>query len=185
MPTDLILRRAARTLRGGGVIAYPTEGVYGLGCNPHREAAVQTILAIKGRSARAGLILIASHREQLEQWIAPTAMEERRLRSRTPKPVTWIVTAVSNAPRIITGGRSTIAVRLTRHPLAARLCDLAGMAIVSTSANRHGRPPARSALAVRRRLGHAVHCVVPGRTAGLDRPTEIRSARTGQVLRPG
>jgi L-threonylcarbamoyladenylate synthase len=183
--SDLILRRAARVLRRGGVIAYPTEAVFGLGCDPRCDMALRAILRIKGRSARSGFILIAARREQLKGWIAPTAAEERRLVSRSVRPVTWIVTAGARTPGIIRGGRPTIAVRLTRHPLAARLSELAAMPLVSTSANRHGRPPARTALQVRRRFGTAIGCVVPGATSGLDRPTEIRDARTGQVLRPG
>ena len=180
-----MLRRAARLLRGGAVIAYPTEAVFGLGCDPACDDAVERILAIKGRPAESGFILIAASTAQLQGWTAPTAAEERRLASRTAQPVTWIVTAGPRATRLLTGGRSTIAVRVTTHPVAAALCRAAAMPLVSTSANVHGRPPARTTLAVRRRLGPWLDLVVPGATGGYPRPTEIRNARTGAVLRRG
>ena len=184
MEASLHLRRAARILRDGGVIAYPTEAVFGLGCDPSCEAALERILAIKGRPARAGFILIAASAGQLRGWIAPTPAEQRRLASRTAQPVTWVVTAGPRATRVLTGGRATIAVRVTAHPVAAALCRAAGMPLVSTSANMHGRPPARTALAARRRFGARVDFVLPGATGSKRRPTEIRSARTGSVLRP-
>ncbi len=179
------LRRAARLLRAGGVLAYPTEAVFGLGCDPACEQAVERILAIKGRNARSGFILIAASAGQLEGWIAPTPAERRRLASVTAGPVTWIVTAGPRAGDLITGGRPTVAVRVTAHPVAAALCRAAGMPLVSTSANLHGRPPARSALAVRRQLGPRLDLVVAGATGGRARPTEIRDAGTGAVLRRG
>jgi L-threonylcarbamoyladenylate synthase len=181
----LLIRRAARIIRNGGVIAYPTEAVFGLGCDPSNKDAVRRILAIKGRPARAGLILIAATADQLRGWIACTREEERRLASRTKRPVTWVVTAGARASRLITGRRGTIAVRITRHPVAADLCRQVDSPLVSTSANRHGRPPTRDALAVRRQLGGELDLVVPGRVGGLHRPTEIRDARSGSVLRPG
>ncbi len=185
MTPDLLLRRAARIIRNGGVIAYPTEAVFGLGCDPSSHSAVKRILAIKGRSARAGLILIAAGENQLRGWIAPTAVERRHLSSRTAGPVTWVVTAGPRAGRFITGGRDTLAVRITRHPVAAGLCRAAATPLVSTSANVHGRPPARTTLTVRRQLGRRLDMVLPGLTGGLLRPTEIRDARSGAVLRRG
>lgn len=185
MTPSPLLRRAARVLRAGGVIAYPTEAVYGLGCDPTCECAVRRILALKGRPQRSGFILVAADLAQLEGWIAPTPAERRRLASRTARPVTWVVTAGPRASRLVTGQRATVAVRLTAHPVASALCRAAGMPLVSTSANVHGRPPGRSALAVRRALGRALDLVVPGATGGLARPTEIRRASTGTVLRRG
>lgn len=185
MSVSPLLRRAARLIRRGGVIAYPTEAVYGLGCDPARRDAVERILAIKARPASAGLILIASSLAQLDGWIGPTAEERKRLTSRTRAPVTWIVSAGPKAKRWLTGGRKTVAVRVTAHPVAAALCQAAGSPLVSTSANRHGRPAARTALAARRRLGRALDLVVPGAVGGLRNPTEIRDARSGAVTRRG
>jgi len=179
------LRLAARVVRAGGVIAYPTEAVYGLGCDPAAVEAVLRILAIKGRPAAAGFILVAASWAQLEGWIAPTPAERRRLGQRLARPVSWVVRAGPLAYPLLTGDRPSLAVRVTRHPVAAALCELSGGPLVSTSANRHGRPPARTALAARRRLGTEVDQVVGGEVGGAHRPSEIRDAATGTVLRPG
>ena len=179
------LKYAADLIRSGGVVAYPTEGVFGLGCDPDCRIAVMQILDLKQRSQRAGLILIAANATQLSDWIMPTTVERERLSAATQDVITWIVTANPLAPCWITGGRKTIAVRITQHPVAAALCHLAGTPLVSTSANRHGHPPARSALSARCKFGRQIDYVVPGTTGAMGRPSEIRDARTGMVLRPG
>ncbi|MEO8445183.1 MAG: Sua5/YciO/YrdC/YwlC family protein [Gammaproteobacteria bacterium] len=177
------LRYAAAVLHAGGLVAYPAEGVYGLGCCPDQEATVRRLLALKQRPVTAGLILIAASLEQLAGWIAPGPAEARRLATGQQSPVTWLVTAGPLTPDWITGGRPTVAVRVTRHPVAAGLCRASGMPLVSTSANRHGKPPARSALAVHAHLGGSLDLVVGGSIGALAGPTEIRRADTGQVVR--
>ena len=179
------LRHAAAVLHAGGVIAYPTEGVYGLGCRPDDRHAVQFLLELKQRPVSAGLILIAANLDQLEGWIAPTARESRRLITAPGRPVTWLVSAGPLTPDWITGGRDTVAVRVTQHPLAAGLCRASGLPLVSTSANRRGKPPARSALAARLRFGRRLDLIVGGATAGTPGPTEIRDASSGRVVRAG
>ena len=179
-----VLRRACRALADDGVVAYPTEAVYGLGCRPDSASATLRLAEIKRRDLHAGFILIAADREQLEAFMAPLdARIERRLRRSWPGPVTWIVPATPAAPPWITGGRDTVAVRVTAHPVARRLCETFGAALVSTSANISGRPPARTALGVRRRFGDKLDIVVPGVAGGAARPTEIRDALTNELLR--
>lgn len=184
MRANLKLRYAAELIRNGGVVAYPTEGVFGLGCDPDCQAAVTQILDLKQRSQQTGFILIAENLAQLYDWITPTAEERERLLN-AHGVITWIVTANPLTPRWITGGRKTIAVRITQHPVAAALCHLAGTPLVSTSANRHGHPPARSVLSVRCKFGRLIDYIVPGTTGGRAGPSEIRDARTGTVIRPG
>ncbi len=180
------LRYAAAVLQAGGVIAYPTEGVYGLGCRPTDSNAVEFLLRLKQRPVSAGLILIAANLEQFDGWIAPTPREARQLLSAPGShPVTWIVTAGPLAPDWITGGRATVAVRVVRHPVAAGLCRASGLPLVSTSANRRGKPPARSALAARLRFGRQLDLILGGATGGNPGPTEIRVAATGRVIRAG
>jgi L-threonylcarbamoyladenylate synthase len=180
------LEQAARVLRDGGLVAYPTEGVYGLGCDPMNEAAVDRLLILKQRPRAKGLILIAAAPEQLDPFMAPLEPPLReRVLARWPGPVTWVVPAAPTAPEWVRGAHETIAVRVTAHPLAASLCRAAGMAIVSTSANLSGHDPARSAQEVVAQLGGRVDCILEGALGGLDRPTEILDARTGQVLRSG
>jgi len=178
------LRAAARAVRAGGVIAYPTEAVFGLGCDPRDERAVRRLLAIKRRPARKGLILIAADFAQLEPFLQPLSPSDRaRLPVTWPGPHTWLVPARRTTPRWLRGRHDTLAVRVTAHPLAAALCRACGHPLVSTSANPGGRPPARSALAVRRRLGHLLDCILAGPTGGAAQPTAIRDLRTGRRVR--
>jgi L-threonylcarbamoyladenylate synthase len=180
------LRRAVATVRGGGVIAYPTESVYGLGCDPLEQGAVERIYELKQRDAAKGLILIASDVAQLLPFMAELPADIlAKLKASWPGPVTWVVPAAASLPHWLAGGRNTLAVRVTAHPIASALCRELDMALVSTSANRSGRPPARTALAVRNQLGDGVDEIVPGAVGGLNKPTEIREALTGKVLRAG
>jgi L-threonylcarbamoyladenylate synthase len=178
------IRRAAEVLYEGGVIAYPTEGVYGLGCLPGDGDAVERLMNIKGREQSAGLILLAADLELLEEWIAPSALEIERLEQPHSYPTTWIVTAAAHTPDWLTGGRPTVAVRITDHPVAAALSLAADQALVSTSANRSGYPAARSALLTRLRLGQELDYVVSGALGNAAGPSEIRVAIDNTVLRP-
>lgn len=179
------LCRAVELLRGGGVIAYPTEGCYGLGCDPRNARAVQRVLNLKGRSWRQGLILIGASWSQVAHWVDssdPGALA--RVRATWPGPATWLLPARPGVSRRVRGEHDTIAVRVTAHPLAAALCRRFHAAIVSTSANRHGRPPALTAAQVRAQFGDRLDYVLEGPLGGLKGPTSIRDARTGETLRP-
>jgi L-threonylcarbamoyladenylate synthase len=180
------LAPAVAAIRRGGVVAYPTEAVYGLGCDPRAALAVERILAMKGRPRNLGLILIASEFVQLAPYLESLPAElEKRAGETWPGPVTWVWPARADVPAWLTGGRDTLAVRVTAHPVAARLCHEAGMAIVSTSANPHGRPPARTPEEVEAYFGKQVSAVVDAPLGDAERPTEIRDVRTGEVLRAG
>ena len=179
-----IVGRAVRTLRAGGVVAYPTEAVYGLGCDPFNEKAVMRLLAIKGRAVGKGLILIAADHAQLEPLLLPcSAGTLAPVLESWPGPSTWILPAHPRVPVWLTGGSGGVAVRVTAHPLAANLCRRFGGPLVSTSANRCGRPPARTVLGARRALGSRVDYFLSGPTGGGAGPSEIRDARDGRLLR--
>jgi L-threonylcarbamoyladenylate synthase len=181
----LAIRRAAGIVRRGGVIAYPTEAVFGLGCLPDDRAAVTRLLAIKRRSWRKGLILIAADLAQLEPYVVlPPEPARSGVLATWPGPHTWVLDARPGAPRWITGGRDGVAVRVTAHPLARALCASVGAALVSTSANVSRRPPHRSLMKLRRDLGRAVDYILAGPLGGEARPTPIRDARSGDTLRP-
>jgi len=172
-------------LRAGGIIAYPTEAVFGLGCDPLNPVAVLRLLAIKRRPVAKGLILIAADLGQLEPFIEPLdPAAQAKLAATWPGPVTWLAPA-RLAPVWLRGDHDTLAVRVTAHPVAAALCRRWGGPLVSTSANIGGRPSARTGLAVRRRLGQWVDQVAPGAVGGAGRPTEIRDLATGRVIRAG
>jgi L-threonylcarbamoyladenylate synthase len=180
----LAIARAARLVRAGGVVAYPTEAVFGLGCLPDDRRAVLRLLEIKRRSWRKGLVLIGATLAQLERYaLLPPEPRRSEILATWPGPVTWALPARPAAPPWITGGRDTVAVRLTAHPLARELCLQVGGAIVSTSANVSRRPPYRRVLALRRALGASLDGVLAGELGGLAQPTVIRDARTGATLR--
>ena len=184
MTSPFSIRKAADILLDGGVIAYPTEGVYGLGCIPANSDAVMRILDIKSRSPSAGLILVSPDYALLEEWLSPNQCELKALQAKQDRPVTWVVTANPATPDWLTGGRPTLAIRISTHPVIGALCAATGSAIVSTSANRAGRPAARSALRVRKSLRSMVDYVVPGVLGGASGASEIRLAQDNRVLRP-
>lgn len=171
-------------LRSGGVIAYPTESVFGLGCDPSNRKAVYRVLRIKGRPQRKGLILIASDLAQLAPYIAPLSAEQqsRLAKSSTLKPYTWVVPRAADCPRWLTGQHRSVAVRLTAHPLCRRLCSENGTALVSTSANRSGGRPVKTTRDCLRRFGAQTR-VIRGRTGGAKRPSTIADLLTGRILR--
>ncbi len=180
------LKIAARILRAGGVVAYPTEGVYGLGCDPQDAAAVLRVLAIKDRPVDKGLILIACDRAQLDGYVCPDAEMEQRIAPTWPGPVTWLLPAGPLARPWLTGGSRLLAVRVSAHPVAAGLCRAFGAPLVSTSANLSGRPPAKSARLVRKSLyARGLDYLVPGAVGSQSGPTEIRHGISGAVLRSG
>ena len=177
---------AVAALRAGGVIAYPTEAVWGLGCDPRDEAATLRLLALKVREVEKGLILIAAAEAQLAPFIDMAALDAAQrdaVRASWPGPHTWIVPASSDAPLWITGAHAGIAVRVSAHPVVVELCKAYGGALVSTSANRAGEPAAQAIEQLDPRIIAGVDAVLQGDTGGLLRPTEIRDARTGAALR--
>lgn len=178
------LRLAAHVIRRGGVVAYPTEAVYGLGCDPWNRVAVSRLLTIKQRDVSKGLILIAADPAQLTPFIKNLpAARMAEISATWPGPHTWLLPARHSTPRWLTGRFETLAVRVTAHPLAAGLCRAFGGAIVSSSANRADRPPARTALQVRLALHDQPELLLAGACGGSGRPSTIRDGRTGRVLR--
>jgi L-threonylcarbamoyladenylate synthase len=178
------LRIARDVLRAGGVVAYPTEAVYGLGCDPQSRHAVEKLLQLKRRAATKGLILVAASLEQLDPYIAPLTDEiAQRVLSTWPGPFTWLVPAAEHTAPWLRGEHETIAVRVSGHPVVCALCETFGGALVSTSANWAGHAPARDALTVQRLFGSGVDYILHGPLGGLERPTSIRDARTGMMLR--
>lgn len=183
-PSDL--EQAVAVIRSGGLVAYPTEAVFGLGCDPRNQDAVMRLLALKERDVSEGLILIAAELGQLAEFIQPYGAEQSaRILPTWPGPVTWVVAATAATPPWIRGDHANVAVRVTAHPIAAALCRAAGTALVSTSANLHGAAPARSQRDVQLTLGARVDHIVAGDCGEQERPTEIRDAATGAVLRAG
>jgi len=180
------IRQAARLIASGGIIAYPTETVYGLGCDPFNGDAVLRLLALKQRAMDQGLILVASHFGQLEPLLLPLEPAVRERVARPGKtPTTWVLPCQTDIPVWLRGRHTSLAVRVTTHPLAAALCDAWSGPLVSTSANIHGRRTASTPLAVRLAFGNRLDYILHGATSSGNRPSEIRDGITGAILRPG
>lgn len=181
------MAEAVRLIGAGGVVAYPTEAVFGLGCDPRRPDALERVLAIKGRATDKGFILVASDARQLAPWLAPLEPAWRsRMDDAWPGPLTFVVPAARDTPALVRGGRLTIAVRVSAHPVVRALCEGCGHALVSTSANASGEPALRRAADVAAAFDigeHALAGIVAGETGGLRRATPIIDVRTGRWLR--
>src|SRR3989338_8238669 len=175
---------AVEQIKKGKVIAYPTEAVFGLGCDPFNIDAVSRILQIKHRALDKGFILIASSWEQIQplvMYLQPDLLT--RVFATWPGPITWLFPASKHAPFWITGNRDSIAVRVTAHPIAKALCEQFGGPIISTSCNKSGDPAARDIRSIQLTLSDTVDCVIDGPLGGRLRPSEIRDALTGEVIR--
>jgi L-threonylcarbamoyladenylate synthase len=175
--------KAAKVLGDGGVIAYPTEGVFGLGCLPDNRDAIQRVLQIKQRDPAKGLILIAADALQLEDWI--NLASDVPLPAVDPKkPITWIVPARDKLDRLLRGDNEGIAVRITTNPIARAICNAVNSPIVSTSANLSGQAVANNQNELRRQFEGLVDYIVPGDCGPSSGASEIRILASGEVLRP-
>lgn len=180
------IAEAVRILAGGGVVACPTEAVWGLSCDPGNEDAVLRLLALKRRPVEKGLILVASDITQFE-WLL-RGLERARsstLQLSWPGPTTWLVPHRGRVPRWICGEFDTVALRVTAHPTMAGLCRAFGGPLVSTSANVAGHQPAREQFQVWRYFGDGLDGIVPGRLGASAKPTTIRDLETDTIVRPG
>lgn len=184
VPSHWQLHAAARCIRKGGIVAYPTEAVFGLGCDPANPSAVARLLTLKNRPWQKGLILLARNLPQLEPWLqALSDSDLQKLDESWPGPTTWLLPASSSCPDWLTGTHNSLAVRISAHPLVRRLCAILDTPIISTSANNHGQRPARSVLDVRLRFGTRIDFVLPGKPGGQERPTVIRDLASGKTIR--
>lgn len=178
---------AVRALAAGGIIAYPTEAVWGLGCDPFNRAAVERLLALKHRPRHKGLILVAADLQQIAPLLVGLNNQQRqRLDDTWPGPITWLMADPLHwIPAWVKGDFTTIAVRVSAHPVVQGLCRAWGGPLVSTSANRAGEPALRSEWALRRHPLLPVDHLVPGTTQKRQKPSEIRDLETGRVIRAG
>ncbi|RDI98975.1 tRNA threonylcarbamoyladenosine biosynthesis protein RimN [Dyella solisilvae] len=180
------LDAAAALLRRGGVIAYPTEAVFGLGCDPHDRVAFERLFALKQRPPTQGVLLIAAEFAQVERYIDTVAVPAEvmaQVQASWPGPNTWIFPRSPAVPEWVAGAHAGIALRVTAHAPAAALCRAYGGALVSTSANPHGEPPARSVATLETYFGGALDGLLDAPLGELERPTVIRDALSGAIIR--
>lgn len=175
------IRRATDVLLGGGVIACPTDGVFGLSCMPDNSTALLRLLEIKQRDPAKGLILIAASKQQLRDWIAipPESIPD-------PLPdqaITWIVPAAEGVSELVRGEHSSVAVRVTINPIARSLCAAVSSPLISSSANRAGEEPISDSDTLHRKFVGSVDYVVPGECGPATGPSEIIDLESGNKLR--
>lgn len=176
------------SFEAGGVIAYPTEAVFGLGCDPDNQAAVEKLLEIKQRPKAKGLILLAAEFSQLLPYIEESNIPQDKLSeilSRWPNGITQVLPKSKLTPDWLSGQFDTIAVRVTDHPDIVALCEKTQKPIVSTSANLTGKPPAQTWQEVEQdqALFSQIDFLVKGKTLGFTQPSTIIDAFTGEKFR--
>lgn len=181
------IKRAAAEIKRGGVVAYPTEAVWGLGCLPTDESAVGKLLLLKRRDVEKGLIVIAGSIEQVDEFLSPLSQRQKKtLLDSWPGPYTWLIPDDNRiASELVRGQYSSVAIRVSAHPTVVALCAAVGGPIISTSANPQGCQPARQLWQVKRYFGDQLDAIVPGQVNPAAKPSEIRDLVTGNLVRAG
>lgn len=177
---------AARCIRDGGVVAYPAEACFGLGCHPDAEQALERIRRLKDRSESQGFILVADRLQRLLPWLdwaALTGEQQQRVLESWPGPVTWLIPASGRSRSSLRGRFSSLAVRVTGFSTLSDLCAAAELPVVSTSANRGGQPPLLDAAQVAAEFEDELDCILDLPIEGLENPSRIVDAVTCQTIR--
>ncbi|MGR6871906.1 L-threonylcarbamoyladenylate synthase [Pseudomonas sp. HK3] len=175
---------ASKVIQDAGVIAYPTETVWGLGCDPFNERALERVIEIKKRDAHKGLILVAASIEQFD-FLLHDADEQtiKKLTDSWPGAVTWLVPHKNRVPQLVHGQFDTVAIRVSSHPMVQQLCKEVGGPVVSTSANFSGKPTVRSAIQAKCVLGPYLDFILSGPVGLANAPSRIIDMQTGRVIR--
>ena len=177
------IKKASEIMLNGGVIAYPTEGVFGLGCIPLNSEAVHRILKIKKRNVSAGLIVIASYFDQISDWVEISKEGVERILNE-PDIVTWIVNKTDKVPSWVSGNHNSIAIRITKHPIASALCEVSDSPLISTSANISGEEPPVDETELRDNFGNIVDYIVPGKCNLKKGSSMIKILKNDEIIRP-
>ena len=178
------MRLAIEALKRGDVIAYPTESVFGLGCRADDRSAVMRILELKGRPVEQGVIVLIGRLDQLGDWVKSLDSDQLgRLEATWPGPVTWLLPVTDRCPTWLRGAHDTLAVRHSPHPVCEHLVTELDTPLVSTSANRSGEAPARTAAEVRAAFPEGIDYIVDSPVGDAAAPSEIRDLKTGRRLR--
>ncbi len=175
---------ARHILWHGGIMAYPTEGVWGLGCLPGNESGVRRILQLKQRPEAKGLILVAANMLQLADYLdGLTSSQLARLAESWPGPITWLIPHNGAAPDWVVGDHDTLAIRVSAHPAVQNICSKVQSALISTSANLAGRKPVKNRFQLRRAFRDSLDYIYPGELGPLGKPTEIRHLLAKRIVR--
>lgn len=177
------IQQAAQVILRGGVIAYPTESVYGLGCDPTNLAAIKKILSIKNRSKSKGLIILVSKIEQALPYLLPLSSTQlAQLATPKTRATTWLIPCKKEISALLSGNSTKLAIRITQHPIAQAICNSANSALVSTSCNLSGQVELSSAIEVEQQMGSKLDFIVDGKVGG-QAPSQIIDLISGQIIR--
>ena len=177
------LRHAVRSIKSGGVIAYPTESVFGLGCDPGNLTAIDRILSIKNRSDKKGLIILVSDIRQALPLLAPLQPEQiEKINQKLERATTFLIEKNDKVSPLLSGEHQKLAVRVTTNPTAKKLCELFGKPIVSTSCNLNTKPASSKVSEIRNQFYLKVNQVIAGACCGQS-PSQIIDLESGDVLR--
>lgn len=182
---DFQHKLAAHYVRSGGVIAYATESVWGLGCDPFNEAAIEHVLALKLRPMAKGMILLSGQAEHFGFLVDSMTEEQRaRLTQKSDRPTTWLV---PDAARLVSpwikGEHDFVAIRVSTSASVAKLTKALGHPIISTSANPASRPTAKNILALRQYFGQRLDYILPGAVDPNAQSSRIINIETGEIVR--
>jgi len=182
--SDNAIIDAVDALRAGGVIAYPTEYCFGLGCDPSNTDALKRLLKIKRRDHQQGVILIAANTRQVRMYVdLDTSPLASKIEASWPGPNTWILPALEQVSEWVRGQHSGVAMRVPAHRVCQEICTNFEGAIVSTSANRHGQPALQNASDVQAEMGVELDYILDAPVGGAERASVIRDGHSGRQLR--
>jgi len=179
------LFKCVNVLRNNDIIAYPTESVFGLGCNPHNKNAIMKLLNLKKRIQSKGLILVASHYNQVKSYISERdlSFQNKSILLKTYLvPITFLVPAKSCVPFWLTGKSKFLAIRISSHFFIKKLCNEFGTAIVSTSANYSGSKPCKTHAEVIKNFGKNIP-IFHGKLGNSKNPSKIINLISGELIR--
>jgi L-threonylcarbamoyladenylate synthase len=184
MTDALDLSTTTAYIKKGGIVAYPTEGVWGLGCDPFNEVSVNKILQLKEREVDKGLVLVAANLGQIKSLLQPLSQNARDLlKASCPGPDTWLIPDTDQVmPSWIKGNFATVAIRISQHPIVKSLCERVGL-LVSTSANPSGCEPALTQEQVEFYFGNKNILILSGELGGQLKPSLIRDLMSQEVIR--
>ncbi len=176
--------KACEVIRAGGLLVYPTESVYGIGCNPNNTTALKKLLNLKKRSPEKGFILVASDFSMFKDFVKPLPKDTlERIKKHWSEPVSWVVPAVDHCPKLLTGNRNTLAIRVSAYPFIQAMCKQLGHAITSTSANISGSDPITQVNGLIAEFANDVDYIVPLSLEKQNSPTPLFDALSGKRLR--
>jgi len=182
MASDFSIRHAAHIIKHGGIIAYPTDTIYGLGCDPFNPCAVKKINTIKQRPLNKQFILLAGHINQVRSLILINEKQEKKITA-SSEAISWIVDASPGAPAWLVSECNTLTIRISQQNDVQRLCRALGHAIISTSANLSGKTPAKNGFELHKYFHHKVDKILLSNKTQLSKPSKIIRLCDNQIIR--